>query len=56
MHEDVSKAGVYRERALECRRLALMCPPVSRDQYERLARAYDQLADELEIFKPHGPP
>jgi hypothetical protein len=48
MHEDVSKSEMYRFRALECRKLAEMAAPGTGLQYERLAIAYEQLAEELE--------
>ena len=41
--DDVSKSGVYRARALECRKLAEMATPGTGAQYERLAIAYEQL-------------
>jgi hypothetical protein len=53
--DEVSKAGVYRARALECRKLAEMATPDTGAQYERLAIAYEQLADELERLGPKDP-
>jgi hypothetical protein len=48
MHDDASKLAVYRTRASECRKLAEMALPQTRAYYERLASAYEELADELE--------
>ena len=53
--DDVSKSGVYRARALECRKLAEMATPGTGAQYERLAIAYEQLAHELERLGPKDP-
>jgi hypothetical protein len=53
--DDVSKSGVYRARALECRMLAEMATPGTGAQYESLAIAYEQLAEELERLGPKDP-
>jgi hypothetical protein len=54
--DDVSKSGVYRARALECRKLAEMATPRTGAQYERLAIAYEQLAEELEQLRSKASP
>jgi hypothetical protein len=53
--DDVSKSGVYRARALECRKLAEMATPGTGGQYERLAIAYEELAEQLERLGPKDP-
>jgi hypothetical protein len=52
MNDEVSKAGMYRTRALECRKLAGINGPGAGAQYLRLAIAYEQLAAELERLGP----
>jgi hypothetical protein len=52
MNDEVSKAGMYRTRALECRKLAGINGPAGA-QYLRLAIAYEQLAAELERLGPN---
>jgi hypothetical protein len=56
MHDEISKSSIYRIRALECRKLAKMATPGTGAQYERLAIAYEQLAEELERARLEASP